>query len=137
MEFRFASDGIPFDRKDVFGREALVPSWLSEDKQSLFLIHTGANSAGDGGDGHFAGSVVNQDTAVFEPFNVSHAGNHAGASAHQANVAYFDQAASQVAGTGGDGYSTASLGKVHILTRGGQRQGIDLATARRHQVRHI
>ena len=79
MEFRFASDGIPFDRKDVFGREALVPSWLSEDKQSLFLIHTGANSAGDGGDGHFAGSVVNQDTAVFEPFNVSHAGNHAGA----------------------------------------------------------
>jgi hypothetical protein len=103
MEFRFASDGIPFDRKDVFGREALVPSWLSEDKQSLFLIHTGANSAGDGGDGHFAGSVVNQDTAVFEPFNVSHAGNHAGASAHQANVAYFDQAASQVAGTGGDG----------------------------------
>jgi hypothetical protein len=103
MDLRYASDGIPFDRIHAFGREAPVPSWLSEDMQSPFLIHTGDNSAGDGGDGYFAGSIINDDTAIFQPVNLAQAGSHASASAHQTNVAYFDQAATQIAGTGGDG----------------------------------
>jgi len=103
MNLRYASDGIPFDRKDMFGREVPVPSWLSDDKQSLFLIHTGDNSAGDGGDGYFAGSIIDDGTATFEPVNVAQAGSHASASAHQTNIAYVDQAATQIAGIGGDG----------------------------------
>jgi hypothetical protein len=103
MELRYASDGIPFDRNHAFGREAPAPSWLAEDMQSPFLIHTGDNSAGNGGDGYFAGSIIDDSTAIFAPVNVAHAGSHASASAHQTNVAYFDQAATQIAGVGGDG----------------------------------
>ncbi len=103
MDLRYASDGIPFDRNHAFGREAPVPSWLWEDMQSPFLIHAGNNSAGNGGDGYFAGSIIDDSTAIFEPVNVAHAGSHASASAHQTNVAYFDQAATQIAGIGGDG----------------------------------
>jgi hypothetical protein len=103
MNLRYASDGIPFDRKVAFGREAPVPSWLSDDSQSLFLIHTVDNSAGNGGDGYFAGSIVDDGTAIFEPLNVAQAGFHASAGAHQTNVAYLDQAATQIGGIGGDG----------------------------------
>jgi hypothetical protein len=103
MELRYASDGIPFDRNHAFGREAPVPSWLWEDMQSPFLIHTGNNTAGNGGDGYFAGSIIDDSTAIFEPVNVAQVGSHASASAHQTNVAYFDQAATQIAGIGGDG----------------------------------
>ncbi len=103
MNFRYASDGIPFDRKVAFGREVPIPSWLSDDTQSLFLIHTGDNSAGNGGDGYFAGSIIDDGTATFEPVNAAQAGSHASAGAHQTNIAYFDQAATQIAGIGGDG----------------------------------
>jgi hypothetical protein len=114
MDLRHVSDGIHLDRKDVFGREAPVPTWLSTDSQPLFSIRTGDNSAGNGGDGHFAGSLIDSSYASFEPFNMAQAGTHATASAHQTNIAHFDQAATQIAGIGGNGgdWNTAMGGSV-------------------------
>ena len=103
MDLRYVSDGLHLDRKDMFAREAQVPSWLSTDSQPPFSIDTGDNSAGNGGDGYFAGSLVDSSYAAFEPLNVAQAGAHATALAHQTNIGYFDQAASQIAGVGGDG----------------------------------
>ena len=80
----------------------------------LFLIHTGDNSAGNGGNGYFAGSLIDRSYAAFEPLNVAQAGSHATANAHQTNIAYFDQSANQIAGAGGDGgnWNAASGGSV-------------------------
>jgi len=103
MDLRYVSDGLHLDRKDMFAREAQVPSWLSTDSQPPLSIDTGDNSAGNGGDGYFAGSLVDSSYAAFEPLNVAQAGAHATALAHQTNIGYFDQAASQIAGVGGDG----------------------------------
>src|SRR4051794_29422950 len=58
MDLRYVSDGLHLDRKDMFAREAQVPSWLSTDSQPPFSIDTGDNSAGNGGDGYFAGGLV-------------------------------------------------------------------------------
>ncbi|KRR06100.1 hypothetical protein CQ12_02995 [Bradyrhizobium jicamae] len=78
------------------------------------MAHTGDNSAGDGGKGHFAGSLINGSYAGFEPLNVAWPGVHATAFALQTNVAYFDQSATQFAGVGGDGgnWNAASGGSV-------------------------
>ena len=103
MDLRYVSDGLHLDRKDMFAREAQVPSWLSTGSQPPLSIDTGDNSAGNGGDGYFAGSLVDSSYAAFEPLNVAQAGAHATALAHQTNIGYFDQAASQIAGVGGDG----------------------------------
>ena len=103
MDLRYVLDGLHLDRKDMFAREAQVPSWLSTDSQPPLSIDTGDNSAGNGGDGYFAGSLVDSSYAAFEPLNVAQAGAHATALAHQTNIGYFDQAASQIAGVGGDG----------------------------------
>jgi hypothetical protein len=103
MGLRYVSDGFYLDRKDLFGREASVPSWLSTDSRPLFLIHTGDNSAGNGGDGYFAGSMIDSSYAAFEPFNMAQAGAHTTAGAHQVNIGLFDQSATQIAGIGGAG----------------------------------
>jgi hypothetical protein len=103
MDLRYVSDGFHPDRNDLFGREAPVPSWLSRDSQPPFSVHTGDNSAGNGGEGYFAGSLIDSSYAAFEPFNMAQAGVHATANAHQTNIGIFDQAATQIAGTGGDG----------------------------------
>jgi hypothetical protein len=103
MDLRYVSDGLHLDRKDMSAREAQVPSWLSTDSQPPFSIDTGDNSAGNGGDGYFAGGLVDNSHAAFEPLNVAQAGAHATALAHQTNIGYFDQAASQIAGVGDDG----------------------------------
>src|SRR5260370_21105198 len=111
MDLRYVSDGFHLDRKDVFGREVLIPSWLSSVSQPLFSIDTGDNSAGNGGNGYFAGSLVDSSYAAFEPLNVAQPGAHATAVAHQTNIGYFDQAATQIAGVGGDGGNwNAALG---------------------------
>jgi hypothetical protein len=102
MDLRYVSDGLHLARKDLFGRDASVPSWLSTESKSHFLIHTGHNSAGNGGDGYFAGNMIHKSYAAFEPFNMAY-GSHAKVIAHQTNVALFDQTAKQTAGTGGDG----------------------------------
>ncbi|UPJ48573.1 hypothetical protein IVB30_36980 [Bradyrhizobium sp. 200] len=104
MGRRSVSEGVAFDRKDLFGHDAAPGSWrLPTDSWSHFPIHTGDNSAGNGGDGYFAGSLIARSYAAFEPLNVAHAGSHATANAYQTNVVYVDQSATQIAGVGGDG----------------------------------
>jgi hypothetical protein len=112
MDLRYLSDGINLDRKDLHGRDAPVPSWLfAGSSLPLFSIDTGDNSAGNGGNGYFAGSLVDSSYAAFEPLNMAQAGAHATAVAHQTNIGYFDQAATQIAGVGGDGGNwNAALG---------------------------
>jgi len=103
MDLRYVSDGVHLDRKDLFARETQVPSWLSSDSQPPFSIDTGDNSAGNGGDGYFAGHLVDSSYAAFEPLNVAQPGAHATAVAHQTNIGYLDQAPTQIAGVGDDG----------------------------------
>src|SRR5712664_3717350 len=110
MDLRYVSDGFHLDRKDLFGREAPI-SWLPTHSLPPFSIDTGDNSAGNGGNGYFAGSLVDSSYAAFEPLNVAQPGAHATAVAHQTNIGYFDQAATQIAGVGGDGGNwNAALG---------------------------
>jgi hypothetical protein len=112
MDLRYVSDAIHLDRKDLHGRDVSIPSWLSAGSPlPLFSIDTGDNSAGNGGSGYFAGSLIDSSYAAFEPLNVAQAGAHATANAHQTNIGLFDQAATQIAGTGGDGGSgNAAMG---------------------------
>jgi hypothetical protein len=110
MDLRYVSDGFHLDRKDLFGREA-SPSWLPTHSLPLFSIDTGDNAAGNGGNGYFAGSLIDSSYAAFEPLNMAQAGAHATANAHQTNIGIFDQAATQIAGIGGDGGdSNAAVG---------------------------
>ena len=67
------------------------------------VVATGGNSAGSGGDGHFAGSLVDLNIAVYAPINIAVAGPDSTADAHQTNNVEFDQSAIQIAGVGGDG----------------------------------
>jgi hypothetical protein len=67
------------------------------------VIATGGNSAGSGGDGHFAGSLVDLNIAIYAPINIAVAGPNSTADAHQTNNVEFDQGAIQIAGVGGDG----------------------------------
>src|SRR3989442_55840 len=103
MNHRSVSDGVPLDRQDLLGHDAPGSWWLSADSWSSFPPHTGDNSAGNGGNGYFAGSLIDRSYAAFEPLNVAQARSHATADAHQTNTAYFDQSATQIAGVGGDG----------------------------------
>jgi hypothetical protein len=66
-------------------------------------IATGHNSAGNGGNGHFAGSMVDIDVAIYAPINIAVAGYNSTADAHQTNNVVFDQSSVQMAGIGGDG----------------------------------
>jgi hypothetical protein len=117
MDLRYVSDGLHLDRKDLFGREAPVPWRPSTDSQPLFLVDTGDNSAGNGGDGYFAGSLIDKSYAAFGPLNMAQAGTHATANAHQTNIGIFDQSATQTAGTGGDGgdWNAAMGGSVGVF----------------------
>jgi GTPase involved in cell partitioning and DNA repair len=67
------------------------------------VIATGHNSAGNGGNGHFAGSMVDIDVAIYAPINIAIAGYNSTADAHQTNNVHFDQSTVQMAGIGGDG----------------------------------
>ena len=95
--------GVHLDHKNMSGHNAPV-SWLpSGDSWPGFAADTGDNSAGNGGNGHFAGSMIDTSYASFEPLNVAHAGSHGTANAYQTNIVYVDQSATQIAGVGGDG----------------------------------
>jgi hypothetical protein len=67
------------------------------------LIDTGHNSAGNGGDGTFFGSLVNAPVVIYMPINIAIAGYNSTADAHQTNDVSFDQSVTQLAGIGGDG----------------------------------
>lgn len=83
------------------------------------VIATGGNSAGSGGDGHFAGSIVDLNIAIYAPINIAIAGVNSTAEAQQSNNVQFDQGAIQIAGIGGDGgHGNAALGGdlvMHLL----------------------
>ena len=80
------------------------------------VIATGGNSAGNGGDGHFAGSLVDLNIAIYAPINIAVAGPNSTADAHQTNNVEFDQGAIQIAGVGGDGgHGNTALGGDAVL----------------------
>lgn len=68
-------------------------------------IDTGSNGAGNGGNGHFTGSLIDVDVAIYAPINIAIAGPHSTAEADQVNNVHIDQSAIQIAGVGGDGGS--------------------------------
>jgi hypothetical protein len=84
------------------------------------VIATGHNSAGNGGNGHFSGSMVDIDVAIYAPINIAVAGYNSTADAHQSNDVVFDQSAIQMAGIGGDGgHGNTALGgdfAMHLLS---------------------
>jgi hypothetical protein len=101
MGLQQLSDGFLPNQKDS-GREA-SSTWLSASSLPLFSIDTGDNGAGNGGNGYFSGYLIDSPYAAFEPLNVAQGGAHGSAIAHQTNVAFLDQSATQIAGIGGDG----------------------------------
>jgi hypothetical protein len=84
------------------------------------VIATGHNSAGNGGNGHFSGSMVDIDVAIYAPINIAVAGYNSTAEAHQSNNVLFDQSSVQMAGIGGDGgHGNAAFGgdlAMHLLS---------------------
>ncbi|MDE1996629.1 MAG: hypothetical protein KGI75_29290 [Rhizobiaceae bacterium] len=66
-------------------------------------IFTGDNYAGHGGDGHFVGTMVDVNLAVYSPINIAIGAAGGSAEAHQDNNVVFDQGGVQIAGIGGDG----------------------------------
>jgi hypothetical protein len=66
-------------------------------------ISTGSNGAGNGGSGHFAGSLIDVSIAIYAPINIAIAGPNSTAEADQINNVHIDQSAVQIAGVGGDG----------------------------------
>jgi hypothetical protein len=100
----FLSDGIHLDWEHLNGRAAPISTHFP-------LVHLRGDSAGDGGSGDFFGSLIDTSYAGFEPLNTAEAHVQATAVAHQTNIGYFDQAATQIAGVGGDGGNwNAALG---------------------------
>jgi hypothetical protein len=83
-------------------------------------IATGSNGAGNGGSGHFTGSLIDVSVAIYAPINIAIAGPHATAEADQINNVHIDQSAIQIAGVGGDGGSgNLALGggvALHLLS---------------------
>jgi hypothetical protein len=83
-------------------------------------IATGSNSAGNGGSGHFSGSLIDVSVAIYAPINIAIAGPHATAEADQINNVHIDQSAVQIAGVGGDGgHGNLALGgdlATHLLS---------------------
>jgi len=84
------------------------------------VIATGGNGAGNGGDGHFSGSLVDLNIAIYAPINIAVAGVNSTADAHQTNNVEFDQGAIQIAGVGGDGgHGNTAIGgdaALHLLS---------------------
>ncbi len=70
----------------------------------LGSLHTGANEAGNGGDGYFYGGIIHASLAIYQPINITvSAGYGSIAIANQTNNVTFDQSAIQMAGIGGHG----------------------------------
>ena len=58
-------------------------------------IATGGNGVGNGGSGHFSGSLVDVSVAIYAPINIAIAGPHSTAEADQINNVHLDQSAIQ------------------------------------------
>jgi hypothetical protein len=87
---------------------------------SQSAIVTGDNSAGNGGDGHFSGSLVHMAFVLYEPINISVAGYNSTAEADQTNNVDVNQSAVQIAGVGGAGGdgNVASGGNIGLFSSG-------------------
>jgi hypothetical protein len=83
-------------------------------------IATGSNGAGNGGYGHFSGSLIDVSVAIYAPINIAIAGPHSTAEADQTNNVHIDQSAIQMAGIGGNGgHGNVALGgdiAMHLLS---------------------
>jgi hypothetical protein len=83
-------------------------------------IATGSNGAGNGGSGHFSGSLIDVSVAIYAPINIAIAGPHSTAEADQVNNVHIDQSAIQMAGIGGNGgHGNVALGgdvAMHLLS---------------------
>jgi hypothetical protein len=83
-------------------------------------IATGHNSAGNGGSGHFSGSLIDVNVAIYAPINIAIAGPHSTAEADQINNVHIDQSTVQIAGIGGNGgHDNLALGgdvAMHLLS---------------------
>jgi hypothetical protein len=83
-------------------------------------IATGGNAAGNGGSGHFAGSLTDASIAIYAPINIAIAGPHSTAYADQINYVNLDQSSVQIAGIGGHGgHDNLALGSdvaMHLLS---------------------
>jgi hypothetical protein len=99
------------------GTISALHSGSDPDNGSLdsIMIQSGANQAGNGGDGYFYGGIVHASFVVYQPINIAVAvGYGASADAEQTNNVSIDQSAVQIAGVGGNGGigNTASGGNV-------------------------
>lgn len=67
-------------------------------------VESGANTAGNGGDGHFYGGIIHASLLIYEPINISVSlGYGSVALANQSNNLNVNQSAFQMAGVGGHG----------------------------------
>jgi hypothetical protein len=108
MDFWRLSDGIHLHNSWQGGPALSLPSANSS---SHAVIDTGDNSAGNGGDGYFFGSLVNAPVVIYAPINIAIAVYNSTADADQSNTVEIDQSAVQIAGVGGDGGNgNASIG---------------------------
>jgi hypothetical protein len=93
------------------------------------MIATGGNGAGNGGDGHFFGTLLDAPVVIYHPINIAMAGAGGTAAATQSNTVEIDQSTIQIAGVGGNGGNgnAASGGDVSMLghTSGSSNGGID------------
>lgn len=67
------------------------------------VIATGDNSAGNGGNGFFSGTLVDAPVVIYHPINIAVASAGGTAEASQSNTVDINQAAIQIAGVGGNG----------------------------------
>ncbi len=99
------------------GSAALISALLGGGSNA---IATGHNSAGNGGSGHFSGSLIDVNVAIYAPINIAIAGPHSTAEADQLNNVHIDQSAVQIAGIGGNGgHDNLALGgdvAMHLLS---------------------
>ena len=85
----------------AMGGNGSIPS--SFFRGSSDTIETGWNGAGNGGSGHFTGSLIDVGIVIYAPINIAIAGPHSTAEADQVNNVHVDQSAIQIAGVGGNG----------------------------------
>ncbi|WP_245334888.1 hypothetical protein [Bradyrhizobium mercantei] len=79
-------------------------SGASHPGTGIAAVESGANTAGNGGDGYFYGGIIYASVLIYEPINISVSlGYGSVALASQSNNLNVDQSAFQMAGVGGYG----------------------------------
>jgi len=66
-------------------------------------INTGHNGAGNGGSGHFSGSLIDTSVAIYAPINIAIAGYSSVGDAFHANHVHLDPSTIAMAALRGDG----------------------------------